>query len=423
MKKLLASITSAAFVVMVASVQADLLMYEPFDYPAGDRLGGSGTSPLGKTNANGQQWITRSPANGGTYDPARDTLITSGNLSYPGLATSIGNSVRYGSNGLPSVAFYTDAIAIPGSPYTTGSVYYSMIVKINNTTGIPGGLRTSYAALSEDTAVPATDAGYGVITSSGSSIPLPAGAWIRNSPADANAFNLGSGKGNTDGMGSSASAPSWQNPTDPQFANQQGNYTGAGQPWATVQTNSYFIVMKYTYVGPFANSTDDTVSMWINPIASTLGENAGEVLASASGGSYYSATNATVTAALDAGTLGIQSFLLIGNAQSSAVLTKTVDVSIDELRIGTTWADVTPVPSAPALQPQIIAVEGAGTPSVTVTWTNVWIGTNYILQYNTNLSTTNWTSLAPVMAAGTTASQTDNPPNGAAARFYRVAQQ
>jgi hypothetical protein len=74
----------------------------------------------------------------------------------------------------------------------------------------------------------------------------------------------------------------------------------------------------------------------------------------------------------------------------------------------------------PPAPPQIISIAGAGTISVTVTWTNVQIGTNYVLQYSTNVSATNWSDLAPVTAAGTTASQTDNPPSGDAARFYRV---
>jgi len=67
-----------------------------------------------------------------------------------------------------------------------------------------------------------------------------------------------------------------------------------------------------------------------------------------------------------------------------------------------------------------MCIAGAGTTSVTITWTNVQVGTNYVLQYNTNVATATWSNLAPVTAAGTTASQTDNPPAGSAARFYRV---
>ena len=87
---------------------------------------------------------------------------------------------------------------------------------------------------------------------------------------------------------------------------------------------------------------------------------------------------------------------------------------------GSVFLNYTTSATAPAPPPQIISIAGAGTTSVTVTWSNVVVGTNYVLQFNTNLSTTNWTGLSPVTAMGSTASKTDNPPAGDAARYYRV---
>jgi hypothetical protein len=426
MKKPLVTLTPAAFAVLICTTaQAALLMYEPFDYPAGERLGGStAAGPVGQTNSNGQVWITRSPATVIPYDEARDVLITEGSISYPGLALSSGNSVRYGTNAAvadKTNTMYTVAIDLPGDAITSGSVYYSMIVHFHSS--IPaGGARTCYATFSEDPADPATDAGYGVITSGGTgNIPLPAGAWIRNSGTTG--YHLGAGKQNADGLGPGTGGipgwPAWQAATA--YPNQQGNIAGTGQDWATIETNPnqpYFIVMKYTFGDP-GIPNDDKVSIWVNPIASTLGDDAGESAAGVAGGSYYSATNAYTTPAdnLDAYTYGIQSFMLIGNAQASTALNKSIDVSLDELRIGTTWADVTPVPP---LAPQIVSIAGAGTTGVTVTWTNVQIGTNYVLQYSTNLSATNWSDLAPVTATTNAAWQIDNPPSGETARFYRV---
>ncbi len=75
------------------------------------------------------------------------------------------------------------------------------------------------------------------------------------------------------------------------------------------------------------------------------------------------------------------------------------------------------------MAPEITTILGAGTTNVTVTWTNALVGTNYVLQYNTDLTTTNWTSLTPVTALGATAFQTDNPPVGDAQRYYRVVTQ
>ncbi len=349
-------LTAAMLVLATVPSQATLLMYESFNYTVGERLGGAGNnpsgSPLGQTNPNGQRWITRSPASGGTYVEANDTLITSGNLSYAGLLASVGNSVRFGSSANNGAGLYTDAIALP-STVNSGSLYYSMIVRLNG--AVNGSTRTSFASLGAESADTST-AGTGLSTASGTAADLPAAAWIRNNPSDATAFNLGGGKISTDGMGSSASAPSWQNPTDPQFPNQQGNYTGSGQDYATIADDIYFIVMKYTFdASANANNNLDTVSIWVNPIASTLGDNfSGEANAGGSGGSYYSAINAYVTTA-SSDSDQIRSFLLIGQALASSPSGRSIDVSLDELRIGTTWADVTPVP-----EPSAIALTGFG---------------------------------------------------------------
>jgi len=48
------------------------------------------------------------------------------------------------------------------------------------------------------------------------------------------------------------------------------------------------------------------------------------------------------------------------------------------------------------------------------------VGTDYVLQYNTNLNTTNWINLPPVTAGGSTVSKTDTLPGVEAQRYYRV---
>ncbi|MEO6437492.1 MAG: PEP-CTERM sorting domain-containing protein [Tepidisphaeraceae bacterium] len=353
---LLSLLTAGACAALAGEAQATLILYDDFNYTVGDRLGGSGTSPVGQVAPNGQTWITRSPALAGSYNPVNDTQITAGNLSYAGLATSSGNSIRYGSSVASGATnLYTDAIALP-SAVTSGSLYYSMIVRFNGAVA-PGGVRHNYASLSTESANVGTDAGLGLGTSSGTSnIPMPAGAWMRDSGTTD--FHLGSGKANSDGMGPSASAPSWQSiAAGHPFPNQQGNTGGTGQDKATIAADGpFFVVLKYTYNG--ASAADDTVSMWINPIASSLGDNAGELVAGGAAGSYYSATNAFVTAALDAST--IQSFVLLGRGQASAAnVNKSIDTSLDELRIGTTWADVTPAVPEPASM-AALSLLGAG---------------------------------------------------------------
>lgn len=85
-----------------------------------------------------------------------------------------------------------------------------------------------------------------------------------------------------------------------------------------------------------------------------------------------------------------------------------------------TRAFVMVIGATPAPRPLITSVEGAGTGSVTVHWTNVVTTTNYVLQYTTNLTSPNWSNLPPVTAEGATAWQTDQPPAGEGQRYYRV---
>jgi GH25 family lysozyme M1 (1,4-beta-N-acetylmuramidase) len=105
------------------------------------------------------------------------------------------------------------------------------------------------------------------------------------------------------------------------------------------------------------------------------------------------------------------------NAAGNLVITGIGDYNSGGTK---TRAFVLTLSSTPAPRPQITSVVGAGTTSVTVTWTNTVAGTNYVLQYNTNLNATNWYDLSPVTASGSTASKTDNPPAGGLQRYYRV---
>ncbi len=80
----------------------------------------------------------------------------------------------------------------------------------------------------------------------------------------------------------------------------------------------------------------------------------------------------------------------------------------------------TAAPPPPLLRPTITAITGAGSGTVTVHYTNTIPGTAYVLQYSTNLATTDWYDTATNTASGTSDSQTDNPLPGTSRRFYRV---
>src|SRR6188472_768304 len=107
--------TSAVLAVLLASVvgmsgsaRAVLYVYEPFNYTAGQNLGGvdgdpdpttTPGTPIGQAgsyaadfgNGTAFNWYARGTTS--NYQSTRDTVISSGNLSYAGLATSQGNSV------------------------------------------------------------------------------------------------------------------------------------------------------------------------------------------------------------------------------------------------------------------------------------------------------------------------------------------
>ncbi|MDW8310252.1 MAG: autotransporter-associated beta strand repeat-containing protein, partial [Verrucomicrobiales bacterium] len=84
------------------------------------------------------------------------------------------------------------------------------------------------------------------------------------------------------------------------------------------------------------------------------------------------------------------------------------------------YLNITTAATPPLLIPRITALSGAGTPSVTVHYTNAIPGTAYVLQYTTNLVSPAWVNVATNTATASTASQTDPTAAGSARRFYRV---
>jgi hypothetical protein len=343
-------VLTAATTVLAPQAGATLYLYDGFDYTPGAALGGdsgSGASGGQLNPMTGNRWQARS-LGGSAYTTARDSVIESTNLSYANLQTSVGGSVRYGtstSQGSSAVRYY-DAISLP--TVNSGSIYYSFIVHFNSAVSASG--RTNFTGLTSDTALPGDAGTPSTPYSSSASIPVAAGAWIRNNGTTG--YHLGSGKQNGDGLGTSASAASWQAATA--TSNQYGNTNGASQTQTfgttTISPRDFFIVLKYTFNG--ASSNDDTVSMYVNPDASTLGYlGTGEpTAANAATDTYYTSINATVTGNFDISQ--IRSFQLLTHGlapPSDASPAPSIDLNLDELRIGDSWLDVTPTPEPSSL--------------------------------------------------------------------------
>jgi len=130
MKRLLVLLS---LVVALQRVSA-LSIYEPFanatayggsPYAIGSLLcSGTGTAELPVTNATGGIWLCISNEPGLT---SGTPTISSGNLAYPGLSASPGNSLT-----IPAGEGNMGRMALPFGPISSGQVYYSLMVQITS---------------------------------------------------------------------------------------------------------------------------------------------------------------------------------------------------------------------------------------------------------------------------------------------------
>jgi hypothetical protein len=360
-----------AMAILTGSAQADLLLYEPFDYAVGTGLGGNqggtATEPVGYTNASsGTTWSAHQIGAG--YNSLEDATLTSGSLSYANLATS-GNSVNHGSGLAGASSKYATAINLPTAiarPVSGSlSIYMSFLVRLNSQVQNNGviGNRFGFAEFSSNAITP-NGLPLSADAQSTSSIPMPGTVWVRpditlgegGQPLTHSQFGLG--KSGNDGI-SADGAATWMQVGEAAAtagSTRQGQSQGEGQPTGDEKVpwsgQTYFVVAKYTFndsafdplMEPFSTpgtkfGQEDSVSIFINPLSDDLGHNAGE--ASAVTTALYSATGGVGTATSDSNT--IASFVLLGHRQAGATNgNASAAYTFDELRIGTTWADVSP---------------------------------------------------------------------------------
>lgn len=250
--------TATSMPAVLTVVSAQPFFYEPFAY---SNVGGpvSGNEPA--------NWTF-----GGTGP--NDLNVTSGSLSYPGLAASMGNSVTNGGDGLGVRRLF-------GTSITSGTMYFSALFRIIEM-GAWNGASSSIGALT-----------------------APNNTAFRLSVMVKKEFSryvIGVQKG---GAGVS-----------PVF---DTNEYQAGE--------TVFLVGRYDF-----NESPNTVSLWINPDASTFG-------AVAPPAGFISATMGTDGFAIDR-------FNMRQNTEASV----PAAMQWDELRVGNTWRDVTPfAPPPPTL--------------------------------------------------------------------------
>ena len=304
---LLAILTVSALPI---SASAGLLVYEPFAdatayggtaYTTGADVTGANTpaTASGQNNGTlvggggGATWY----AAGATGGVNVASTVSATNLSVAGLADSSGGSMLYGAAAGPSARVNV------GSTITSGSVYYSFALKVTDL----GSLNTSGGFV-----VGLNNAG-GAQTNTPSVVSSVLMIRAVGSAASGN-FNLGVRKG--------TGTPDW-----------------SATVFNTADTNPIFVVGSYTFNAD--STTDDVAKMWLNPDPSTFG-------------GATPADQLVHTGVADINAPGVASLIFFrrGNAtlQPASMLS-------DEVRIGTTWADVTPpVPEPSSLVLTLVAV-------------------------------------------------------------------
>jgi len=305
---------------------ADAILYEGFDYPTtastttnppapGDRSlsgvvldppaaislanGGGYTNPV-----TGTEWFAINiNAGGTTYNVAGDVDIVPGSLSYAGLPASTGNSVNsFGSGYAPRLTFPD----VPATGNTSesnsfnGSLFYSALVRFDSVpTTIDGAPVIHFSALTS-LVTNAYSAHFGAM------FAKPNGA-----TEDPNDFLLGisKGEGSSGGFAAYSSTP----------------YT-VGQ--------TLFVVGQWQFVANedvAVRERNDVTRLYINP--TQLGGDPAQ--------SGADLVTQDMGQDLPLGSRSINGIVIAQRQAGGA------NVIVDELRVGTTWASVTPTSFTP----------------------------------------------------------------------------
>jgi hypothetical protein len=256
----LALVASVAAIVAGNSdvyAQSTLMLYEPFNY---SNIG----SPVSSNTPVNWAYNTGTATN--------DTMVSSGNLSYSGLADSTGNSITNGGVGLAVRRLF-------GTGVNTGELFFSVLLKIDS---------------------------------------LGIGVW-NGAAAQVGAFTA------NDNAGFRLQIMVRTNST---FAYVFGVQKGGAGVTATFDTTEYhpgdtvLLVGKYDFT-----TTPNPVTLWINPSSSTFGA------ATPPATGFISATTGTDNLTIDR-----------FNFRQNTAATVPPLVQWDELRVGTSWSAVTPLP-------------------------------------------------------------------------------
>lgn len=336
-----------------SSASAVNLIYEPFDYTSGVDLLGQRNTSTGTTAGTAVQADTtvgnlwRQAANTTTSVVANSIDIASGSLNAPAeastLKSAIGNSLTIldGTNNgaADRLAFRADATS--ASNITSGTIFYSFLLNVGSLTGANNTTGDYFISLN-NTANANTTANPTVV---------PGQMRIRIDPTDGSKYDLGMFTQRSP----TAADTGWS------------NNTTAGTPISLTTGQTYFVVGAFDNIG---STTTNRTRLWINPDQTFFG-----------GATAAAITAQDNTAGSNATTIGS---LLLHQRNLNP------ELGIDELRVGTTWAEVTPL-GTPTLywdiNGSLAGAGGAGSPAGTwdganTNWNNVSDGTGNALQWS-----------------------------------------
>jgi hypothetical protein len=298
-----------ALLAAAHSASASQIIYEPFNYTAGQAITGQVNPSTGGTWQLAGSAAALHVVGSGSLNPSAGALSA-------GFPASIGNDADLKKSGTSSAydrlnipnAFNTDLTPKYGA---NSSLYYSLLLDVPSITGL------SIAHTNLNANNDGLIAFNNVQDTSTSTPNTWNGEMVIRLGSAAGTYNLGI-RGSTTTPG-----------TSPTPTTGQTYWTGDLTPGDT-----HFIVVQASLGASPVDNTQDLNSIWVDPSAATYG--LGELARPAPDGSSNGAESTSLSSD------SMQSIIIgAGIATAGAAPNDTL---MDEIRVGNTWADVTPVP-------------------------------------------------------------------------------